>query len=715
MNNQKRSVALLGAGYISDYHALAVQKLPELQLKAICDLNQGRAERVARLVGGPPVYTDLATMLARESIDAVHVLTPPNAHFGPTRQLLEAGKHVLVEKPLATSSSECSALAELAASKNLTLGVSHNFLFFPVYERLVSDVESGRLGKLDQIDIVWNKELGQLRGGPFGGWLFADPKNILFEVAPHSFAHVAHLIGMPDKLQVQAEDPLALPGGRVFYRRWEVLAWKGTVSLRLRFSFIEGYPEHYIHVRGTHASGTVDFEKNTYVRQEHAHDLLDLDRFFTVCNAATSGAVQAGSTLLKFVLGKAGLPLEGSPFPESIQRAVASFYGSLDGAPDRRLAARTAGDAVQLAEQVARAVQLPSASRPSTSNGASNGAAKPIPPAPAKPNVLVLGGTGFIGRALVKKLREAGHGVRVLARDPLTYGDFFASVGAEVQRGDVENHASLAEALQGITHVYHLARGYGKTVQDYLAADVEPTRHIAEECLRRGLWLYYTSSIAIYNAGNASEVITEDTPPHEGAIRVNPYVRAKVESEKLLVEMYKQRGLKVVIFRPGIVIGSGGSPYHWGVGGWPYKSVCRLWGDGTNRLPIVLVDDCAEAMVRAMDTPGIEGESFNLVGEPCLSAQEYLNELERHAKVKIRRLPTPAWKYFIEDAAKFGLKTVGRDPTRRLPSYSDYVSRSARAYFSPEKAKTRLGWRPASDVRVVVEQGIHVPVDEFLA
>jgi len=58
---------------------------------------------------------------------------------------------------------------------------------------------------------------------------------------------------------------------------------------------------------------------------------------------------------------------------------------------------------------------------------------------------------------------------------------------------------------------------------------------------------------------------------------------------------------------------SRGNPFHWGIAAWPYSSVCGLWGDGNNQLPIVLTDDVA---ARAIDVPGIEGQSYNLASAP---------------------------------------------------------------------------------------------------
>ena len=179
--------------------------------------------------------------------------------------------------------------------------------------------------------------------------------------------------------------------------------------------------------------------------------------------------------------------------------------------------------------------------------------------------------------------------------------------------------------------------------------------------------------------------------------------------------VHRERGLPVVIFRPGIVLGRGGHPLHWGVAGWPYSSVSRLWGDGTAALPIVLVDDCAEAMARAVAVPGVAGQSFNLVGEPCLTAQEYLDELERASGIHFRRVPTSSVRYLVEDIGKYVIKSVGRDPNRRLPSWDNWDGRTCRSRFDASRTKQLLGWQPTSSREVIVREGIAVPAQQFLS
>jgi nucleoside-diphosphate-sugar epimerase len=324
--------------------------------------------------------------------------------------------------------------------------------------------------------------------------------------------------------------------------------------------------------------------------------------------------------------------------------------------------------------------------------------------------VLVVGGTGFLGRALVRRLLQDGFRVRALVREFSDRAQWLARQGVELVKGDIADTDSVEPALDGILHVYHLARGSGPGWDDYVRLDVEPTRRIADLCCARGIGLFYTSSIAIYDGGRATDRITEATPPSGASMRHNVYARAKVANEKLLADMHRSRGLKVVVFRPGIVIGDGGSLCHPGVGAWQGPSACRLWGGGQHRLPFVLVDDCADAMVRALHVGGIAGESFNLVGDARLSGQEYLDALERIAEVRIRRLPLPAWQLFAQSVVKWGVKWLAGRSENPLPSYRYCDGLSCRASYAADLAKLRLGWIPVADTKVLIERGIAAAV-----
>ncbi len=701
-------MGIVGAGYIADFHARGLRGVPGVELSAVCDLDRGAAERIGGAHAIRGVYSDLDEMLARERLDVAHVLVPPDKHRSVGSTLLCAGLHVLFEKPLGTSSADCRALSELARERGLSLGTSHNFLFFSAYERLREACRERWLGRIDAIDVIWNKHLPQARSGPFAAWMLRAPGNVMLEIGPHSIAHVLDLCGEPEDLVVQAFGNHELPTGAIFHERWEVSGLAGKTLVRLRFGFGSGYSEHVLRVRGTLASASVDFERNLFFMHRHRPLSMDFDRFATTAVESAQALGQAARTLADYARYKAKLGGDGAPFQASITRSVRAFYAGLKDQIDPRHESRFSARVVALGERLTEAAGVAKAT-PKAIRAVRGRSRRPA-------DVLVTGGSGFIGRALVKSLIERGHRVRIVTRGGGGLPRELEAAGVEIQSGRLTDEAFLFDALDGVRAVFHLARAQGSSFRDFEQGDIEVTRKLSAASAARGIERFvYASSIAIYYAGKSAGTITEETPADRAVIAHQAYARAKLESERLLIDLFKQSSLPVVIVRPGIVIGSGGDPRHWGVGMWPHPSVCELWGAGDTRLPLVLVDDVAEAMIRCIEVPGIEGESFNLVGDACVNASEYLDELEKHADVRLSRRAGPIWRFFAADALKWAVKTIARYPDRPLPSYRAWEGRTAAAFFDCSKAKRLLGWRPISDRETLVEAGIRVPALEFVA
>jgi predicted dehydrogenase len=504
-------VGILGAGFISPYHAKAIQDVEGLRLVAICDRDRSKAESLASLSGGASVYTDLDAMLAGEKLNAIHVLLPAELHEREAEKIVANGVHIFLEKPMCISSAQCSHLREISDAHSAIIGVSHNFLFYDIFEQLRSAVSDGALGRLSRVEIAWAKELPFVSKGPFSGWLLSDPGNAIIEVAPHSVSQIMALAGYPEKINVEVCRRINLPNGLPFFGQWMISGYAKDVSFFLSFDFTPGFTSHVIRVYGSGGYAEADFELNTVTIRRHTGFGADFNRYLTVRRESADRKRQANATLAKYVLTTLKLANTGKLYLASITKAVAAFYAHLDGVPlDYRINPEFGEKIVDVCERISRSI--PEAIRRSQPPVAAPSPIDASEPA-TRSRVLVLGGTGFLGKELVRQLVASGEQrVRVLSRgsDSSLFAGYRDHV--EIVTGSMSSEDHLRKAMEGIEVVYHLARSTSQRWSDSVANDIEPTEMIGRLCLELGVRrLLYTGTISsLYTAAKAG-VIRETT------------------------------------------------------------------------------------------------------------------------------------------------------------------------------------------------------------
>jgi nucleoside-diphosphate-sugar epimerase len=679
-------ICLVGAGSIARVHAEVLGRMPEVSVVAVADPRRSAAEALARLLPGAKPVSSAEEALVDIGFDAAHVLTPPDTHAVVAMPLLEAGCNVLLEKPMAASREQCEQLAAAAAASGASIGINQNFLFHPAFVALRRAVANGRRGPLRFVDCVYSMPLRQLTAGQFGHWMFTAPANILLEQAVHPLSQIAALIGGIDAVEAVPDAPRVLYEGRRFRAGWTIALRGPRVSATLRFAVGEKFPLWQVTAICDDGAIVADIlgKRVHMLERTRFADPIDgvVAPAFSAVGMVADGIANAGlygASLL-------GLSKRNDPFFRSMQGSIAAFHvAPARFESDAAFGARLVG----LCEDIA-------ARLPAEEN-------RPAPPqAPATlsglPDVAVLGGTGFIGRATVARLLQEGLSVAVMARGTEGLPPLFSGPRIRLLRGDIADAGAVTQAVTGAGAVVNLAHGGGGA--DYAAiraAMVGGAEVVARACLAAGTArLLHVGSIASLYLGPNAGPVTGATPPDPEAVRRGDYARAKAECDLMLLGMHEQQGLPLVILRPGLVVGRGTSPIHSGLGFFNAEQHVIGWNRGHNPLPFVLADDVAAAILGALRAQEAVGRCYNLVGDVRPTAREYLAWLAEASRRPLRFHPKFPAMLLAEEGAKWLLKRAGgrRSPP---PSRRDLLSRGLRAPFDCSDAKRDLGWVPLAD------------------
>jgi predicted dehydrogenase len=231
-------IGVIGYGYWGPKLARNFRELESSSVKAVSDFRADRLEECQRMYPEIAVTRDYRELL-HSDVEAVVIATPVHAHYRLTCEALQAGKHVLVEKPITARSDQAQELVEMAAARGLTLMVGHTFEFNPAVEEVRAIVQSGELGKIYYMDSS-RVNLGLLQ----------PDINVIWDLAPHDISMIRFILG---------EDPVKVSArGAVFVNHSSKLhevayinmAFPDGVMANLRLSWLDPVKQRRLTVVG---------------------------------------------------------------------------------------------------------------------------------------------------------------------------------------------------------------------------------------------------------------------------------------------------------------------------------------------------------------------------------------------------------------------------------------------------------------------------------
>ncbi len=517
-------VAIVGAGRIAIHHAGAIQRSrTTARVVAVADPDETMRERLRAVCGGARGFRTLEEVLSGESVDVVHVCTPPGLHEQLALKAVQAGCHAYVEKPFALTASAADRVVTLAQSEGVRVCAGHQLLFETPTLRAMALLPA--LGAVIHVESFF--AFRPIRRRPDGrAALPADEQ--LLDILPHPVYLLLRFLSQASP--GETADTVAVevgPGGTV-----HALVRSGPTTGTLTVT-LDGRPvETYVTVVGGNGSVHADFVRGT---SQHligpGSSAIDkaLNPFRQARQLRWGSAAALTARVLRSQVAYPGMA-----------RIIESFYSSIRTGSTPPLSAREIVDTVRVCERIAAALGR-NAPRRTVSGGGGR----------TTPSVVVTGGTGLLGAALVRTLVAQGTGVRVLARR--IPADWDRVEGAEYVAADLASDVD-PELLRSAAVVVHCAAETAGSWDEHQKNSIGTTEHLIRAAARAGVaHIVHVSSVAVLAQPPTGAPIAESSPLEMGR-KSGPYVWGKATSEQLAVNLGAKLGLKVKIVRPAAIV-----------------------------------------------------------------------------------------------------------------------------------------------------------------
>ena len=658
--------ALIGAGQIAKQHLSCLKTLPDVELVAICDLSPAIAEAAAERYSISAWFTDYRAMLDKARPDVVHITTPPTSHFGLALDSLDAGAHVIVEKPATRNFEELETLVGRARETGRHFVEDYNYVFNYAPQQILRRIESREFGAVTHVEVLICLDIL----GPDG---FADPNSphptltlaggAIADFLPH-LASLAYLFVGAHRT---AETIWAKRNSSVlpFDEFRAVLdAERGTAALG--FSSNAQPDAFWLRVYGGRMQATANLFETRLTFDGPRDVPKPLRPFFS--------GLEEGKTIRRAALATLLRKFKGPGAYEGPQGSPARTYGGAG----RRVSAASHGEPSPRGQPDGRGPQTQGA---------------------AAMRALVTGANGFLGRHVVKSLLARGIDVRALVRPAARLEALGWPSSVEVFRADLRTSRELGRAFEGVDVLLHLAAVVSGGEDAQFAGTVVGTERLLEamaaSACRR---LVLCSSFSVYDFSSARHVLDENSPLHKvpDVYARDGYTISKWWQERVTRRLAEEHGWDLIVLRPGFI---------WGRDHGYLAALGQQFGrhhlviGPLTRMPMTHVENCADVFAMAAVDSHARGQTLNVIDGPGERIWTYLSDYMRGSGQAGWRAPVPYW--LAIRAVRLAFATVFRRATK-VPSIlipRRLESRLKPLRFENRRLRETLGWTPLLDYR----------------
>ena len=310
------------------------------------------------------------------------------------------------------------------------------------------------------------------------------------------------------------------------------------------------------------------------------------------------------------------------------------------------------------------------------------------------PSVLVTGSTGFLGSRIVKKLISNGFKVRAFVLKTSNINKL-RNLDVEICVGNIADLALLRPAFEDIDYVVHAAADTVGSVEGGRVNTIQGTKNVLALCKEfNAKKLIYISSCSVYGVTDYQKgyVVTEESSLERAPETRGAYSNAKFQAEKVVLQTMSENAYPIVCLRPGTIYGPGGEIYTPMMGFSFGSKIFLTIGDGKFVLPLVYIDNVADAVRIVLEKAESGGKVYNLIDPYQLTKKQYIERLMKKVYPQAKFLYFPySILYIIVYFQEVLFKLIDRTPF--LTRYR-LESSQKKIVYDGDKIRRELNWTP---------------------
>ncbi len=682
-------IGIIGAGQIARIHGPAILKQPGVQIVGIADRDLARAKSLAHELNVQNIYQDAERMIEEQKPEVVHILVPPQLHADVSIMAMSKGCHVLIEKPMALSVADAQKMMDAAKHHGVLMCVSHNMVYEETVQRARKLVTNGVIGDVVSVEAchVQNARRDQAlleEGAEYFYWSYRLNGGPLQDWIPHMASLIFEFVPEIRMVQSLSFNRGVLPKG------WDdelrVLVGSDRVTGFISISLSERPDLITLQIKGTKGmihinlfNGVMTIQKKSNLPRAAVRGLSGFQSSWQLFK----GSVQ---NIFKFLTGKVDKT-------SGISSIVAAFYKAIEKKTELPISVEKSLHVVELMNKLWPNPRVIEQKKESSMSFASSEA----------PMALVTGASGFVGIHLIKKLISENIRVRALVRGNSVHLGRLRSLNVEIVQGDLSDPEVVDHAVRGVRMIYHAGAPMNNSWYDHEQTTLVGTQNIIKSALAHGVQrVIYLSTLAVYelNTLKSGTMVKEDSIYQKDPKKMGPYAYTKIEAEKMLLKAYQEKGLKITIVRPGIIIGPMGKVFFPHLG---FKNADVLFlviRNGKNKLPLTYIENTVDAIYQASIEEKAIGQIYNIIDDGEMTVRNYLERFVKFTGIpsKIVRFP-----YFIPYLLFGALEMANALKILKVKSSRAQLKwKHKNVTFDNTKVKNEINWKQ----RVSMEEGL---------